>query len=202
MKKAIVLLGAIMALAINSAQAAGDAAAGQIKSAVCAGCHGVDGNSMAANFPKIAGQHQAYLVKQLTEFKSGARKDTTGMMTGMVAPLSEQDMHDLSAYFSTQAVTGGSADQALFSLGEQLYRGGSSNGVSACLGCHGPSGNGNPAANFPTLSGQHADYITKQLQDFRSGARGNDPQNMMRNIATRMSDNEIKAVASYINGLH
>lgn len=201
MNKAIIL-GLVMAFATGAAQAAGDAAAGQAKAAACAGCHGTDGNSPAPNFPKLAGQHPSYIIKQLQEFKSGARKDTTNMMAPMVAGLSEQDMADLAAFFASQEDSGGSADAALVNAGEQIYRAGNSDkGLPSCMGCHGPNGAGNGASRFPNLSGQHATYSTKQLQDFRSGERANDPQLMMRNIAARMSDAEINAVASYLNGL-
>lgn len=203
MKKSIVLVGTLLLLGLGVARAEGDAAAGLEKSAMCAACHGVDGNSVAANFPKLAGQHNSYIIKQLSEFKAGTRKDTTGMMAAMVAALSEQDMADLAAYFSSQDNQGGSADSALVKAGEALYRGGDSKkGLAACAGCHGPSGAGNAASKFPMLSGQHADYTAKQLQDFRNGERNNDPSGMMRSIAAGMSDDEMKAVASYISGLH
>lgn len=203
MKKTIVLVSSLLMLGLGTAQAAGDAAAGQAKAAMCAACHGTDGNSVAANFPKLAGQHESYIIKQLQEFKSGVRKDTTGMMGAMVAALGEQDMADVAAYFSSQESKGGAADKALAKAGESLYRGGNSaKGLSACIGCHGPTGSGNPSAGFPRISGQHADYSAKQLQDFRKGDRANDPSAMMRTIAATMSDDEMKAVASYISGLH
>jgi cytochrome c553 len=123
-------------------------------------------------------------------------------MSGMAAPLSQQDMEDLAAYYSTQKITAGQADPALVPLGEQIFRGGNlASGVAACAACHGPNGVGNPQAGFPALAGQHAEYIETQLRAFRSMERANDAGQMMRNIAMKMTDAEIKAVASYIQGL-
>ncbi|HHJ13748.1 MAG TPA: cytochrome c4 [Gammaproteobacteria bacterium] len=198
------VLAATISLAAGSASAlaAGDAAAGQAKAAACAGCHGADGNSVNPIWPKLAGQHAKYIEKQLKDFKAGeTRKDAT--MAGMVAALGEQDMADIAAYFSGQKRTPGSADESQVELGEKIYRGGNpTTGVAACIGCHSPTGSGNPAANFPSISGQHAAYVEKQLKDFASGARKNDAGKMMRNIAARMTEEEIKAVASYVQGLH
>ena len=194
---ALVVLGAF-----GTAQAAGDATAGKTKSATCAGCHGVDGNSMVPTFPKLAGQHESYIVKQLTDFKKGDRKDPT--MTGMAAPLNDQDVADLAAYFSSQKVAiGSAADAEKAALGKKVYTGGNAaKGISACMACHGPSGAGNPGAKYPALHGQQSMYVIKQLQDFRSGTRSNDPAKMMSSIAAKMSDKEIEAVAEYIAGLH
>ncbi|HWS03038.1 MAG TPA: c-type cytochrome [Gammaproteobacteria bacterium] len=188
------------ALAATTSLAAGDAAAGKTKAAACAACHSADGNSVNPVWPKLAGQHAPYLVKQLTNFKAGERNNA--MMAPMAAPLSEQDMADIAAYFSGQTQNGGKADPALVAAGEKLFRGGNATtGVAACMGCHGPNGMGNPPANFPRLSGQHAAYTVTQLKTFRSGERANDAGMMMRNIAARMTDDEMKAVASYIEGL-
>lgn len=202
MKKMFAIFAAIAALAsFGSANAAGDAAAGKSKSMTCAACHGADGNSVVADNPKLAGQHADYLLKQLRDFKSGKRKNP--IMSGQVAALSDQDMQDLAAYFSSQTTKVGSADKKLVKKGETIYRAGNAaSGVSACMGCHGPTGMGNPAAKFPRLSGQHAKYIVTQLKSFRDGARANDAGKMMRNIAAKMTDAEMKAVASYIEGLH
>ncbi len=183
-----------------TAQAAGDPAAGQQKSATCAACHGNDGNSANAEWPKLAGQSEKYLTKQLMEFKSGDRVNAT--MNGMVAGLSDQDMEDLAAYYSKQTVTLGEAAPELVEQGQQLYRGGNMvTGVAACSACHGPTGAGNPEARFPLLSGQHALYLENQLKAFRAGQRANDAGQMMRNIAAKMTDAEIQAVASYVQGL-
>ncbi|MCB1736269.1 MAG: cytochrome c4 [Gammaproteobacteria bacterium] len=185
----------------NPAFAAGDVAKGKEKSAVCAGCHGADGNSAAPNFPKLAGQYEGYVSKQLTEFRDGARKDP--MMTGQAAALSDDDIANLSAYFADQNIKTGAADPELVSLGKRLYQGGNvEKAIPACMGCHGPTGAGNPAAGFPALAGQHADYTAKQLEDFRSESRNNDRNSMMRDIARTLSSHEMKAVASYVSGLH
>lgn len=187
---------------MSQAVVAGDAAVGKAKSATCAGCHGVDGNSPNPEWPKLAGQHPAYLDKQLQDFKAGEQRNNA-MMAPMVASLSEQDMADLAAYFAAQEIQMGAADEALVELGEKIYRGGNPvTGVAACSGCHGPRGNGNPAANFPSISGQYAKYVEMQLHAFKKGERSNDAGKMMRNTAAKMSAEEIKAVASYVQGLH
>jgi cytochrome c553 len=183
------------------AQAAGDAEAGKAKAVTCTACHGTDGNSAAPNFPKLAGQHASYTAKQLADFKAGGRTDAT--MNAMAAPLSEQDMADLAAFYATQQVKVGTAAADKVERGETLYRAGNAaTGVSACAACHGPTGSGNAMANFPSLSGQHADYTVAQLKNFRAGARANDAGSMMRSIAGKMTDAEIEAVAQYIQGLN
>lgn len=195
------LLSFSAALVAVPAGAAGDAAAGKAKAAACASCHGADGNSANPEWPKLAGQHDKYLAKQLANFKAGDRSNP--MMSPMAAPLSDQDMADIAAYFSSQTLNLGKADPALVEAGEKLYRGGNAtSGVAACMACHGPNGMGNPQANFPRLSGQHAAYTVNQLKAFRAGDRSNDAGKMMQNIAARMTDDEMKAVASYIEGLH
>ena len=199
-----VVFAAVMSLAggMSTASAAGDAAAGKAKSATCAGCHGMDGNSVNPEWPTLAGQHANYLEKQLHDFKAGTERNNA-MMAPMVAPLSEQDMADLGAYFAAQTAQMGAADKALVELGEKIYRGGNpASGVAACIGCHGPKGAGNPAANFPSLSGQHAKYVENQLKLFAAGERKNDAGKMMRSVAGRMTPKEMAAVASYVQGLH
>jgi len=200
--KKLLLIASLGALAVaGNAYAAGDAAAGQAKSATCAGCHGADGNSMNPVWPKLAGQHANYIAKQLRDFKGGARKNAT--MTAMAAPLSEQDMADLAAFFETKKTKLGTAAADMVDAGQALYRAGNAaSGVPACAACHGPTGAGNAQAKFPKLSGQHADYVMKTLKDFRSGARANDAGKMMRSIAGKMTDAEIAAVAQYVQGLH
>jgi cytochrome c553 len=191
---------ASMALA-GAAQAQGDASAGQEKAGTCAGCHGPDGNSPSDMFPKIAGQHAGYIAKQLADYKSGDRKDAT--MAPMAANLEEQDMQDLAAHYAAQEARVGEAQPDYVELGAKLYRGGDSKrGIPACMGCHDPSGSGNAAARFPALAGQHAAYTIKTLQAFRAGERANDSSAMMRTIAMRMNDDEMKAVAEYIAGLY
>ncbi|MBT9590409.1 MAG: cytochrome c4 [Thiobacillus sp.] len=175
-------------------------AAESIVNQVCAGCHAVDGNSAAAANPKLAGLNAEYLNKQLTDFKSGERK--SAVMSGMVASLTPQDMQNLAAYFSAQQPKPGtSKDQELALLGQKIYRGGVMGaGVPACASCHGAQGKGIPV-QFPRLAGQHSDYIYAQLNAFRVGARANDGAKMMRTIAAKMTDADMKAVASYIQGL-
>ena len=190
-----------MAQAAGSA-VVGDATAGQAKTAVCGACHGPDGNSMAPNFPKLAGQGDRYLLKQLHEIKDGKRQVLE--MTGLLANLNDQDLADIAAYYSSQKGSVGAADPALVAQGEALFRGGNlEKGMPACIGCHSPDGQGLAAAGFPHLGGQHASYIEKQLTDFREGDRTNDGDSMiMRGIAAKMSNKDIKALASYIQGLH
>lgn len=189
------------ALAAGNADAAGDAQAGQAKSAPCAACHGADGNSTNPEWPKLAGQHPKYVEKQLKDFKAGRR--VNAMMTGMVAPLSENDMADLAAFYATKARTGGYASEERVALGKKIYRGGNSEtGVPACMACHGPSGAGDPLGAIPALSGQHAKYVAMQLYAFRDLERSNDPKAMMRDVARWMTKEEIEAVSEYIAGLH
>ena len=203
MNKLIVSL--LLTLGITGvAHAAGDATAGQAKAAVCGACHGPDGNSPAPNFPKLAGQGERYLTKQMQDIKSGKR--TVLEMTGLLTNLNDQDLADLAAYFASQKGSVGAADPKLVARGEQLFRGGNlEKGLPACTGCHSPNGAGNAAAGFPHLSGQHATYIAKQLTDFRKeeAGRANDGDAMtMRTIARKLSDEDIAALSSYIQGLH
>jgi cytochrome c553 len=197
----LIFLFAVFAIA-GTTQAAGDAAAGKTKAQVCFSCHGVNGNSVNPVWPNLAGQHAGYIAKQLADFKAGSERQDPLMMA-QVMPLSQQDMADLAAFFAKQKPSPGSAEEAKLALGQQIYRGGNkATGVSACMACHGPSGSGNPAAKYPMVSGQHAPYVVKALKDFRSGTRKNDPGKMMQNIAAHMTDAEIEAVASYMQGLH
>ncbi|SCZ64576.1 c-type cytochrome [Thiohalomonas denitrificans] len=200
MKKVAIVAAMVLGVA-GGAQAQGSASAGATKSASCTACHQQDGNSLNPIWPKLAGQHASYIAKQLSDFKSGARTDPT--MNGMAAPLSEQDVLDLAAYFSEQTVAIGSADPEKAAAGKRLFQGGDpARGISACMSCHGPSGAGNPGAKFPALSGQHPDYTIKALKDFRSGTRSNDLNGMMVDVAAKMTDADIEAVAAYINGLY
>ncbi|HIC40995.1 Cytochrome c4 [hydrothermal vent metagenome] len=203
----------VLTLASTHTIAAGDAAQGQAKAATCIGCHGVNGNSVVPSFPKLAGQSEAYLLKQLRDFKSGARVDA--MMAGMVAPLTDTDMANLSAYYAAQTVTQGVAKKdANIALGEKIYRGGKKDtGVTACIACHGPQGKGIPSAGFPALSSQHATYVATQLKAFRQDSinaqtgdsqpsRTNDYEGMMINFTKSLTNAEIDAVSEYIAGLH
>lgn len=228
-KHALFSLSLLAGLQVTSAQAAvtlvGDAKAGAAKAAVCGACHGADGNSPAATFPKLAGQGAKYLLKQMHDIKAWdsetnpAKKASTGRpvleMTGILANLSDQDLADIAAYFAGQnpqlsgskkmevQVNSGIKVDAM-ELGARVYRTGNlANGIPACTGCHAPDGKGNVAAGFPRLSGQHADYIEKQLTNFRAGNRVNDGDTMtMRSVAEKLSDAEIKALANYIAGLN
>ena len=207
MKLVVSLVAALAATtAFANPPAAAPASKGDPKAAesivnqVCAGCHAVDGNSAAAANPKLAGLNAEYINKQLTEFKSGDRKNA--VMGGIVASLTPQDMLNLAAYYSAQQPKPGtSKDQELALLGQKVYRGGVQGaGVPACASCHGPQGKGIPV-QFPRLAGQHADYIYAQLNAFRVGARANDGAKMMRSIAAKMTDADMKAVSAYIQGL-
>lgn len=201
MKKTAIAAALFVTGAFGAAHAFdGDPEAGRELSSTCVACHQADGNSTSPQYPKIAGQHPGYLFKQLREFKSGEREDAT--MAGMVANLSEQDMRDLAAYYAGQDAELGVADEELVALGKRIYRGGNpATGVSACMACHGPAGQGNAPARFPSLYGQHAEYTRLQLENFADGVRANDPGRMMRDIAGRLSEEEMEAVASYIQGL-
>jgi cytochrome c553 len=210
MKNLIVALGLV--LGFSTAALAGDASAGKGKTMVCSACHGADGNSAAATFPKLAGQNEKYLIKQMQDIKSGERPVPT--MMGQLDNMSDSDIADIAAFYASQTNSGGQADADLVPLGEKVYRAGvSARGVAACAACHAPRGGGNGPAGFPALAGQHADYIADQLRRFRIGSENTLEQNpggrtndgdgrMMRDIAAGMSDNEIKAVSSYIAGLH
>ena len=197
----LMTLGVATTLLSGPALAAGTAEAGQAKAVTCSACHGMDGNSLNPEWPSLAGQHENYLVKALQSFKSGARQNV--LMSSMAMPLTDQDMADLAAYFAAQKRAVGTADPALVSAGERLYRGGNKDtGVPACLACHGPTGQGNAAAGWPSIAGQHATYASAQLMAYRSKQRTTDGDTqMMRNVSAMLTDDDIKAVASYIQGL-
>lgn len=184
----------------------GDSAkAQQIVTTVCAACHGADGNSVIPVNPNLAGQHPEYTYKQLVNFKpqdGKAAERANPIMGGMVANLSAEDMKNLAAHFAAQkSIPRAARDAALVKQGEAIYRGGvAAKGVPACAACHAPNGAGMPA-QFPRIAGQHADYTVAQLKAFRGGQRANDPAQMMRGAAAKMSDQEIAAVAEYIAGL-
>jgi cytochrome c553 len=202
MKHLLVLISGLTL--IGAAQAStltGDAAKAQpIVDKVCGACHGADGNSTSPTYPSLAGHHPEYLAKQLNEFKSGARKNAT--MAPNVTNLTAQDMANLAAYYSAQQPKPRLAKDAALSVeGEKIYKGGNAgSGVPACASCHGPAGAGIPV-QFPRLAGQHAKYVLSQMKNFRSGDRANDGGKMMRVIARKMTDQEMKAVAEYISGL-
>jgi cytochrome c553 len=176
--------------------------AGKAKALTCTACHGPEGNSSNALWPNIAGQNAPYLLAQLQAFKSGTRNDP--LMTSQAMLLSDEDMADLAVYFeSLPAAAQAVQDASTVDRGEALYRGGdTANGTTACLACHGPTGRGNPAAKYPALHGQHAAYTAKQLRDYASGARESDGKTrIMRDIAATLSDEDIAALSSYVQGL-
>ncbi len=185
----------------GSAHAAGTVEAGQAKSATCMACHGMDGNSANPEWPSLAGQHPSYIVKQLKHFKAGERQNA--LMSPMAMILSDQDMEDLAAYFSSQKpVATGETEPSKLKLGQTIFRAGiPSKGVPSCSGCHGPSGAGIAGAAFPQIGGQHAVYTAAQLRGYQSGTRATDPNSMMRTITARLTDAEIDAVASYLQGM-
>jgi cytochrome c553 len=197
-------IASLLVLVSVQAAAGGDATAGQAKSAICAACHGMDGNSVVPNWPKLAGQHEKYLVRQANLIKSGARQ--VPEMSGIVAGLSSQDFEDISAFFASQENSGGVADESMVVLGERIYRAGNADsGVPACMSCHGPAGEGNPLAGYPALAGQHSVYTAKMLTDFRAGknwGEGDTQSMIMNGSASELTDDEITAVASYIQGLY
>ena len=209
MKKLCCLI-VIYLLYITCANAGGDPEAGKQKSAPCAACHGVDGNSVNPAWPKLAGQGEKYLVDQLQLFKEKIRINT--LMNPQATALSEQDILDLAAFYASQTPSKGSADpekefqgERIYVIGERIYRGGNpETGVPACMSCHAPNGVGNSAAKFPRLAGQHAVYTAAQIRAYRSGARyqTDDNLNMMKDIASYMTEQEIEAVAEYIAGLY
>ena len=203
MKKVVIVIVSVFigSASVQLAFAQGDAAVGQSKAALCATCHGAEGNSEFPMNPKLAGQNATYIAKQLMDYKSGVRSNPT--MSAMVLNLSEQDMQDISAWYSSQQVTLQGADPKFVELGESLYRAGIKElAVPACSACHSPTGRGNAPAGFPSLGGQHAEYTLQQLRDFRAGVRQNDESSMMRIVVERLTDRELEALASYVSGLH
>jgi len=201
MKVYVLVVCFFSALISTSAFAVGDIEAGRAKAAMCAGCHGKNGNSNNPVWPKLAGQHAFYVEKELQDFQNGKRKDAT--MAPMAAGLDGVDIENLAAFFASVPSTVEAASADKIKLGEKLYRAGKvDNGLPACIACHGPNGAGSAPARFPRIGGQHAAYLSKALKDFKAESRDNDHQAMMRDIAGRMNNKEIEAVSSYISGLH
>lgn len=200
----LLVLGGMAALLLRSGSALADngsAEAGQAKAVTCAACHGADGNSPNPEWPSLAGQHASYIEKSLRDYKAGSRSDV--LMTSQAQLLSDQDISDLAAWYSSQKVTPKAADASLIATGERLYRGGSKeNGTAACIACHGPTGQGNMPAAWPAIAGQHATYTAKQLRAYRGKERTSDGDTqIMRNVAASLDDDDIQALASYIQGL-
>lgn len=199
MKKMVFVVGLLVSLTM---QAADNANTVPEKIQLCVACHGPDGNSSNPLWPNIAGQHSGYLKKQLYDFKLGKSRNAP-TMSAIVSTLTDQDITELAAYYAKQPLAEGRVPKKYLSRGEQLYRGGDTDKhISACIACHGPRGTGNAQAGFPLLSGQHALYTIQQLQAFRDKNRQNDLNEIMRDISVRMNDDDMKAVAYYIQGLH
>jgi cytochrome c553 len=197
----LVLSGSLLTVAARAQEGSVDA--GRAKSATCAACHGVDGNSVTPDWPSLAGQHTAYIVRQLKAYKAGDRVNVT--MKPFADMLTDQDVADVAAYFAAQKPLPKGADPALVNLGQQIYRGGvPQRGIAACIACHGPSGDGNPLAAYPRIAGQHATYMARTLGEYAVGGRRSDAElnQMMRNEASLLRDDEIKALASYLQGLN
>ncbi len=194
-------------LVLSSSVVAGDATAGAQKAAQCAACHGKDGNSVNSDWPKLAGQNEKYLMKQIKDFRLGAKEAGKGRAGAQMAALwgnvSEEDAADISAFFAAQQTQLGGVDEELLALGKRIYfQGDAERGVPACAACHGATGQGLNAAGYPSVSGQFPEYAVKQLKAFASGMRNNDENAVMRDIAVRMSDKQIEAVANFMLGLH
>ncbi len=193
---------ATTAFSVN-VQAAGDAAAGQGKSAVCAACHGLDGNSGNAEWPSLAGQHENYIVSQLNAFQTGTRQNV--LMTPMSMGLSDQDKADIAAYYAAKPVTVTPADPALADHGAKLYRAGDKErGIAACAACHGPAGRGNAPAGMPSVSGQKTTYLINQLRAYADGSRAgasDTKTSMMHQVASMLSAEDMAALASFVQGL-
>jgi len=195
------IIGLILAILFSNSLMAGDAAKGQAKAGVCAACHAADGNSALAINPKLAGQGEKYLIKQLNDFKSKARDNAT--MFPMASMLSEEDVENVAAYYASQKVQHMAVADKYVKIAEKIYRGGDSDrDIPACIACHGANGYGISSAGFPAIGGQHPEYTISTLKAFRSGARSNDANGIMRDIVAKMSDQQIEALGYYLVGLH
>lgn len=201
MKKSIAALALFPVLAAPAALAVtGDPDAGAQKAAVCGACHGINGNSVNPEWPSLAGQHVSYIAAQLGLFKQGVRNNPLMMPNAML--LTEQDMADLGAYFARQAPQGLEADPSLHATGERLYRGGDvERGLPACIACHGPQGKGNGPAQYPAVRAQHSIYTYLQLKAYASGERKPAANSIMQAVAAKLDDGEMRALASYLQGL-
>lgn len=209
MKKLIAAAFALTSFAAAQAAVnmpAGDIAAGKTASAVCAACHGADGNSATDQFPRLAGQNAKYIYTQLTHYKSGARKNA--LMNAQAANLTSKQMADLAVYFASKQGGVSLADPSIVDAGAKLFRGGApARGVVPCSGCHSPNGRGNAQAAFPRLGGQHASYVKLQLEAYRAAGRGDATGTkrehpIMQQVASRLSDEDIELLSNYISGLH
>jgi len=195
------IIGLALAVLFSNHLLAGDIAKGQAKSGTCAGCHAVDGNSPIAANPKLAGQGEKYLIKQLQDFKSKTRDNA--IMFGMVNMLNDEDIANVAAYYSSQKIQHAAVDEKHIETAEKLYRGGDPDrDIPACIACHGAKGNGISTAGYPAIGGQHPEYTISTLKAFRSGARSNDLNGVMQDIVAKMSDKQIEALGYYLVGLH
>lgn len=201
MKRLLILVATISgAIAGNLGVAAGNPETGATKAAVCQACHGPAGNSINPEWPSLAGLGADYIAEQLKNFKDGKRNNP--VMRPNAVNLTDQDMADLGAYFAGQTNSGLEADPSYWQAGQKLYRGGdSARGIPACMACHGPTGRGIEPAKFPALRGQHSVYVVKQLNDYASGARATGPNGIMPTIAKRLSTDDMRDIASYLQGI-
>ena len=201
MKRLCILAATLLGVIVgNSAVAVASAETGAAKAIVCQACHGANGNSANPEWPSLAGIGADYIAEQLKNFKEGKRNNPVMMPNAM--SLSADDMADLGAYFDSLTNTGLEADPSYWQAGEKLYRSGdATRAIPACMACHGPTGRGNESAKFPALRGQHSVYVVKQLNDYASGARATGPNGIMQTIAKRLSPEDIRNVASYLQGL-
>ncbi|MBE9564169.1 MAG: cytochrome c4 [Proteobacteria bacterium] len=202
MKKLILVAVALFASATMNVAIAGDAAAGKAKSAACGGCHGFDGNSPIPAYPKLAGQNEAYIAKQVKDFKANTTRQNA-IMLGMVAALSDEDAADIGAYFQSQTLAAvATFDESKAAAGRDLYKGGDmQKGIPACQACHGPKGSGTAGIGYPQIGGQYTEYTLAQLKAFKDGTRTNDDKMLMRSIVEKLSDEDMVAVANYIASL-
>lgn len=172
------------------------------KSALCSACHGDKGVSSNPAWPNLAGQNTTYFIKQLKDMQTGTQRQA-GVMAAVIATLSQQDIDDLASYYAKMPAARSTTPQAFVQRGQQLYRGGDiSKHITACIACHGPKGTGNAQAGFPLIAGQHAQYTMLQLKAFSSGSRTNDLNHIMQDISSKMNDDDMAAVAHYIEGLY
>ncbi len=201
MKMMLALFGSLLLVtAVATPAFAGDAAAGAQKSAICGACHGATGSSVNPEWPNLAGQHESYIAGQLALFKQGTRSNP--LMMPNAALLSDQDMQDLGAHFASQAPAGLEADPSIYKVGEKLYRGGDpERKLPACIACHGPEGKGNAPARYPALRSQHAVYTYNQLKAYAERTRLTPGNDIMQVVAARLTDDEMRALASYTQGL-
>jgi cytochrome c553 len=200
---AAIVIGTAAALTgLDGVAQEGSVEAGQAKSATCAACHGADGNSVTPEWPSLAGQHPDYTVKQLQAYKNGERQDPG--MVGFAATLSDEDMWDIAAFYAAQTLTPKGAAPDLITRGQEIYRGGvPDRGIPACIACHGPGGNGNYLAAYPRIGGQHSTYMLNTMREYAAGTRRSDTEynQMMRNVAELLLEDELRAVTSYAQGL-